>query len=806
MKKLFMVILLMLFTAVGGKAQIVDLYHYQPDATAPTITLTADPGTIMITRFEVDRPASLHEINTWFVTDPAAAGDSVMVYLFGRDGGGEYPLLLSPVVAIKAFIPVGSTLVRFPFQGNLPTFTRPTSFFVGVQPLGPSVKVRLDAVYQTPTCFTAEGDTMFTSSYWQNLPPNYIPFNAHFGDGMAIYNWYVGVKVEFAPPVQNFFTDATLLAGLNSLMPEGMRVSWGDFDNDGNQDMLYGASLMRNNGNGKFTNVAASVGYDGGSEVNMFVDIDNDGDLDIVCQPATLLYMNENGTYVKDTEPGFSPGRNTTAMAFADYDGDYFLDFFVAHGEYMYKQNPANPNDSALIRGAAYEGYFYGNSQNGKFRDIKNTILGGYRAWTYGRDPYDQTKLVTGYRPVTGVNWADIDGDGDMDLYCTNNRLQPNYAFENQGNGFFREVSQLHGLQGTMKSNPDYLGLYGNSRGCDVADYDNDGDVDIFVGEGLEKFRLLAGDRTAVWQNSGYPNSTFTQVGNDVSMLAFNLYDADAAWGDFDNDGLYDVVTTPGENCNNASLYKQNPDGSFTNLTYESGINAQYSLGVVWVDYDNDGDLDLSIATENGIKLYRNDMVGLGNWVALNVRSKTKNLYSVDAKVQVIAGAKTWTRWITVGKGAGSQSPLVQYVGLGTVSAIDSVLVTWPDRSTMSMLNPEINKLHNMIEPDPVSVGDVSAPVALQLDQNYPNPFSRSTHGVTNISYTLASAGDLRVQMFDTRGALVRTIVSGYQEAGTYVANWNGLDDAGRQVASGSYSYVLTMNGRSVTRSMVVVK
>jgi hypothetical protein len=803
MKKLLPMLLLMLIAASVSQAQVVDLFYYQADQNY--YTLNAQPLTMMLTRFEVDRPAKLHEINAWFVTE-AAASDSVMVYLLGRDGGGEYPLLLSPVIAIKAFIPVGSTLIRFPFSDPLPTLSRPTSFFVGIQPLGPNVKVRMDAVTQTPTCATAEGDTMFTSSYWMPVQPPYIPFNAHFTGGMAINNWYIGVKVEYDPPAQNFFTQAQLTAGLN-LMPDGMRLSWGDFDNDGYQDLLYGANLMRNNGNGKFSNVASTVGYDGGSEVNMFADIDNDGDLDIVCQPATLLYINNNGTFVKDTEPGFGPGRNTTAMAFSDYDGDYFLDFFVAHGEYMYKKNPANPNDSALIRGAAYEGYFYSNSTNGKFRDIKTTVLGGYRSGQYGRDPYDQTKQIAGYRPVTGANWADVDGDGDLDLYCTNNRLQPNYLFENQGNGFLREVANLHGLQGVLKSNPDYLGLYGNSRGCDVADYDNDGDVDIFVGEALEKFRLLAGDRTAVWKNSGYPNAAFTQVGNDVSKLAFDLYNADAAWGDFDNDGLLDVAVTPGENCFNASLYKQNPDGSFTNMTYEAGIDAVYSLGVVWVDYDNDGDLDLSIATETGLKLYRNDLVGTGNWVAFNVRSKTKNIHSVGAKVEVIAGAKTWTRWITIGKGAGSQAPLVQYVGIGTAAAIDSVVVTWPDGSSMSMLNPAINELHNLIEPDPVSVGDdPQAPAALQLDQNYPNPFAHSTHGMTSISYTITSAGDARVQVYDTRGALVRTLVNGRQETGTHVVTWNGRDEAGMPVASGTYNYVLTMSGRTVSRSMVVVK
>ncbi|MBR9976436.1 MAG: VCBS repeat-containing protein [Bacteroidetes bacterium] len=803
MKKLIPMFLLTLFAVTSAQAQVVDIFHYQAEQNY--FLLTANPYTIMLSRFEVERPARLHEINAWFHTEQSAS-DSVMIYLFGREGGGEYPLLLAPVVTIKAFVPVGSTLLRFPFQGNLPTFNRPTSFFVGVQPLGPNVKVRMDAITQTPSCATAEGDTMYTSSYWQPLSPPYIPYNARFGTGMAINNWYVGVKVEFDAPPQNLFTEATVVAKLHTMMPDGRRVSWGDFDNDGHQDLLYGQYLMRNNGNGTFTDISANSGYDGGSEVNMFVDIDNDGDLDIVCQPAELIYTNDGGMLTKDTQPGFGPGRNTTAMAFADYDGDFFPDMFVAHGEYMYMKNPANPQDSALVRGAAWEGYFYGNSQNGKFRDIKLSVLGGYRSGGFGRNPYDQQQTVNGYRPITGVNWADIDGDGDMDLYCTNNRLQPNYLFENQGNGFLRDVANLHGLQGVMKTEPTYIGLYGNSRGCDVADYDNDGDVDILVGESMEKFRLGAGDRTAVWKNSGPPNAAFTQVGNDVSKFAFDLYNGDVAWGDFDNDGLYDVFITPGARCFNAYLYKQNADGSFTNMTYEAGIDAVNSLGAVWVDYDNDGDLDLSVATETGLKLYRNDMMGMGNWVALNVRSKTKNILSVGAKVEVVSGANTWTRWITVGKGAGSQNPYTQYVGIGAAAGIDSVVVTWPDGATMSMLNPGINMIHDMIEADPVSVGDIAAAAGLELSQNYPNPFSVGAHATTSITYSVATAGEVRLQIYDARGALLRTLVRSHQDAGDHVVSWNGRDDAGLPVASGTYRSVLTLGDRSVSRNMIVVK
>lgn len=807
MKKLILTALtLMLMAGSAGAQQLVDLFHYQPEQNYFVLNLPA--RAMAVSRFEVERAARLHEINVWFAPDQnASGGDSVNIYLFGRETGGAYPLLLQPVITIKAWVPEGTnTLVRFPFGDQKPTFVRPTNFFVGVQVLGTNVRVRMDRYTQTPDCATSEGDTMYTSSYWQPVQPPYIPYNASFASGMAINNWYTGCKVEYLDPPENMFTEATLLAGVNA-MPESRRISWGDYNDDGYQDLIYGTHLYENDGDGTFTDVGATVGYDGGSEVNMFADIDNDGDLDIVCQPENIIYINEDGAFTKDTEPGFGVSRNTTAMTFADYDMDSYPDLFVANGEYMYVQNPQNPSDSALVRGAAWEAFFYGNSQNGKFRDVKSMVLGGYRAGNYGRNPYDQQQQVQGYRPITGANWADIDGDGDLDLYACNNRLQPNYLFENQGNGFLREVSSLHSLQGVVKTDPDLVGLFGNTRGCDFADYDNDGDVDLFVGEALEKWRLPAGDRTAVWQNSGPPNSQFSQVANTTSGLGLSLYDGDISWGDFDNDGLADVLVTPGENCFNATLYRQNPDRSFENVTYIAGIDAVNSLGAGWADYDNDGDLDLAIATETGLKLYRNDMQGTGNWVGFNLRSINSNVYAIGAKIEVVAGGTTYTRWVTAGKGAGSQQPYVQHVGIGAASSIDSVMVRWPDGKTLTLSDVDINMIHDVIEQPPVSVGDTpTSPMAMQLHQNYPNPFSRSSASSTQIDWELGSQSEVSIRIYDTRGALVRTLVSGSRDAGSYSVSWDGRDQNGAAVSSGTYRYVLNVNGKTAARSMVVVR
>ncbi len=803
MKRVLQILFVSMFLFGGANAQMIDLMYYQPEMNYTLVGL--QPGSMTITRFKTEYPAKLHEISFWPHTE-AAAGDSVNVYVFGREGGGAYPVLLYPLITGKMFVPGGTnTLIRIPFDPQ-PTFDLPTTFFVAVQPLGENVKVRMDNYRQTPNCATSEADTMYTNSYWMPLQPPYIPFSSRFQGNVAIKNWYVGAMVEyFKHSPETMFTDATLIAGLN-VPPDGQRVAWADFNDDGYQDLLYGGHLFRNNGNGTFMDVASSVGYSEGSEVQMLADVDNDGDLDIVCQPKELIYFNDEGAFTKDDMPGFSPGKNTQAMSFADYDGDGYIDLFVANGEYMYRQNPQVPGDSALVKGAAWEAYMYGNTQNGHFRDIKSMVLGGYRSGAYGRDPYNPQQIVQGYRPITGVQWVDIDGDGDMDIYACNNRLQPNYFFKNQGNGFFQESALTHKLQGFTKTNPDYLGLYGNSRGCDFADYDNDGDMDLLVGENMEQFRLGAGDPTAVWTNSGKPLSVFSIVNPGVSHLRFDLWNADASWGDFNNDGLLDLMITPGEKCVDAALYLQNPDRSFTNVTFSAGINVMASLGLAWVDYDNDGDLDLSLATETGLKLYRNDMAEVGNWVAFNLRSRTSNIYAIGATIRVYAGGQIYMRTVVVGEGAGSQQPYVQHVGIGTAAAIDSVTVLWPNGTGLSLTDVEINKIHDITEEPPVSVAGVPVPGDVTLQQNYPNPFSIAASAVTSIGYTLAVSSDVTVEIYDSRGALVRSLVASDRPSGAHQLQWNGMDRSGRKVASGTYTYVLSAAGQMLSRQLIVVK
>ncbi len=584
----------------------------------------------------------------------------------------------------------------------------------------------------------------------------------------------------------------------------GAKVSWADYDADGLQDCLWGDHLYRNNGNGTFTDVATTVGFTKGSDMEMFVDVDNDGDLDIVCMPANLLYLNDKGNFTLDQNPGFMPAVNSTAMSFADYDSDKYPDFVLANGEYMYMKNPANPSDSALIPGAAWEAYLYVNTQDGHFSDQKKAYLGGYLRGPWGRNPYNQSQQIEGWRPARCVQWVDFDDDGDMDLFMGNDRLQPDLVFQNQGTGDLANVARVVGLEGERKSS--YPGYYGNTMGCDFGDYDNDGMMDILKSSVAYPYRTPYSDMTTLFRNIGSPDYTFASVINGGP--GYRAMNGDVAWGDFNNDGLLDFYITTNEKCYASQLYMQNPDNTFVDVTYAAGVGLENARSVAWVDFDNDGKLDLCVVMPDGLKLFKNQLTGIGNSTTLTLTSKTANVFALGAQLKVHVGSTIYTRQIVAGKGAGVQEPYAQHIGIGTAAKIDSVTIRWPLGNMETVKDVPINAGKTIVEYvyDPTAAETPAQPTSVDLQQNFPNPFSRSRNAMTNIGYNLPASAVVKLDVFDLKGALVRTLINQSQGAGMHFIQWDGLDARGRSVPAGTYQYVLTTNGVVLSKRLIVLK
>ena len=800
MKHLFHLFVLAGLFAGTAQAQVKFEYYNVEDNY---LLLNLPTNSIMLTRFDAIAPFRVQEISAWFVT-PTIEGQADLV-MFGKEGGYHFPYQLKPLFQpVRVTIPAGKdSLFRFRFTTPV-DIGGPGQFFVGIIKRSDDLFVRMDRLTQQITCANDELDSSFTNTFAQyNAATSSYAFGAWFNSRLPINNWYMGASGEYYNEnPQPSFSDATVETGLNASQSDNPRLAWGDFDGDGRQDLLSGNRLYRNKPDGTFEDVAASVGYTAGSRVQMFVDVDNDADLDIVCQPDNYIYINTAGSFARLGTTGLGSSVNTQAMSFADYNNDGFPDFFVGNGEYMYMKNPNNPQDSALVEGAAWQGYLY-TYKSGAYVD--NTAnVGGYQKGSYGRNPYNRNQTVDGWRPSTAVQWVDFDNDGDMDLFVGNDRLQPNSLFENQGTPFFRSVAQAHGAQGGTKSG--YSGLYGNTRGCDFGDVDNDGTMDLLTGETAIPFELVYSDLTSVWKNTA--SSAFSFSNNQaVAKLGYTVYQADVAWADFDNDGRLDFYVTTGERCYTSSLYRQNQDGSFTDVTFESGASTESGLGTAWADFDNDGDLDLAVASEFGLRLFRNETPQKGNWVELNLKASTGNSHALGARVRVHAGGKVYLREVVAGKGAGTQQPYVLHFGLGSAAAIDSVLIRWPGKKNETVKGLAINQIHTITQKSPTSVkGETAAASVPDLQQNYPNPFSKSRNGSTSIAYNLPRNANILLEIFDMRGARVKTLVRGTQTPGMHFMTWDGRSDTGAIVPNGTYQYILTADGSVLTKQLVVLK
>jgi tetratricopeptide (TPR) repeat protein len=291
------------------------------------------------------------------------------------------------------------------------------------------------------------------------------------------------------------FSDVTKAAGVADKEKSSFTASFGDYDNDGYLDLLVASglkdgnspnSLFHNNGDGTFTDVAIEAGlvHRGPTIGCAFGDYDDDGNLDIHVvhvNGSNLLYKNNgDGTFNEVTESANArlPIQRGFVTFFFDYDNDGDLDLFTSSmcnlTEYLTSRISGKAQTKthlALLR----------NNGEGTFTDITN-----------------QAGLYLSFGSM-GANYGDYDYDGNLDIYLSNGgppvgRLEPNALFRNNGDGTFTEITEAAGV-----------GNLGKGHGVTFADYDNDGDLDIYSSIGGH----YPADRTpnSLYQNPGTGNN-----------------------------------------------------------------------------------------------------------------------------------------------------------------------------------------------------------------------------------------------------------------------------------------------------------
>lgn len=544
------------------------------------------------------------------------------------------------------------------------------------------------------------------------------------------------------------FTDVTFDADLFYMKGDEKtrftsgRVAIGDYNNDGWDDILLnGNILLRNNANGKFINVTFSAGVcrmvedKAGKKIKAMIptsggvwgDYDNDGFLDFYAIAGKgsrdyLFHNNGDGTFTDVTEKAGAVYDNypSEGAAWVDFNGDGFLDIYVANYE-----------DYSVSLGSGTPDFLYLNQRNGTFKRV---------------DPKKQGILPKSYQNQCGrgVSPADFDSDGDMDIFVSNYRLNPNFLWENRGNGYFKETSREHGIKGIPSAvfGTVYLG---HTIGSQWADFNNDGYLDLISCNLAHPRYIGFSNKTMLYINQGSQTKfSFGDI-RQFSGIGYEETHSDPAVADFDNDGFLDLFMTSIYVGRKAYLYRNTghflePDPSipydndlpekpfknkpmFEDVSWVTGTRIDNGWGCAWFDYDNDGDLDLIVGSGSGVHLMRNDNQTGNNWLKVKLVGARSNRSAIGAQVYVFGKIPVelldnplfkrklnighelnyiLTRHVEGGKGTTSQSSLTQHFGLGKKLARFkmNIFVRWPGGKTQILRNVEPNKYYEIRETD----------------------------------------------------------------------------------------------------------
>ncbi len=567
--------------------------------------------------------------------------------------------------------------------------------------------------------------------------------------GIRFQNTVVDNKDENSFQFRNFYN--------------GGGVALGDINNDGLPDVVLTSNLGKNKiylnkGNFKFDDITASSGFQQNEQWSTgvtFVDINADGWLDIyICSSGHVgtnnrrnqLYINNhNNTFTEASKQyGLDHSGYSTQAVFFDYDLDGDLDCFIIDnspipfGSLSYQ----GMRDSALSAWKVPEQYKGGGNHlykntNNHFEEVSQKAGIHTSLLSFG----------------LGVSVADINGDGYPDIYIGNDFLERDYLYINQKNGTFKDE-----LENWMQ----HISM--SSMGTDIADINNDGYPDIYTTDMLppDDYRLKTTgtfDNVDLYRSkikAGFynqyvrnclqlnnKNGKFLDIANTTGVSA-----TDWSWGlvmfDADNDGFNDIYVCNGINRDLSnldfldffssdmyqrilvtgnkqniadSLIKKIPQTPLLNKAYRNtgkllfedvGVQwgfttPSFSNSVAYADLDNDGDLDMIVNNENQPAfVYKNNARELNknNYINVKLKGSGGNTFAIGASIKIYQGNQILSREIEPVRGFQSSVDYQQTIGLGKITKVDSMVITWPNFATTTFNHPQLNKLYTLLQSD----------------------------------------------------------------------------------------------------------
>ena len=564
----------------------------------------------------------------------------------------------------------------------------------------------------------------------------------------------------------------------------GGGVSTGDINNDGLPDIYFTANSKGNNklylnkGNFEFEDITEKAGVKGISDWctgSTMADVNGDGFLDIYVSTVSNKYEltghnelyinNKNGTFSEQSEKmGLNTGCFTTQSAFFDYDRDGDLDCYILNQSHHPHANIVDTGNRKKYDSTSGD-RFYRNDLNttGKFTEVSK-LAGIY-----------QSNLGYGL----GLAIADINNDGWDDIYVGNDFHENDYYYVNQHNGTFTEEGAKH-----------FRHYSRFSMGNDVADYNNDGQLDLVTVDMLppdeKTLKTYGSDENpdiykVKLELNGYQyqyskNSLQRNNGSGVSFsetaLQSGVAATDWSWcplfADFDNDGNKDLFISSGivkrpvdldyvrfvsdleahkgmnqtdkyddiaidkmpDGSSHPFLFKGNGTMAFTDISNDWGTGKMkgYYNGAAYADLDNDGNLDLVINPLNAKAVILKNNAPKQNSLTLSFKSDNGNTFGIGAKAYLFQKGKMQYQQLMLTRGFESSSDTRLHFGLGADSLIDSIMVVWPDQKMQVVKNVMANKpivfevknasgtfnYDSVFKPVAPALTDISTQVAIQ--------------------------------------------------------------------------------------------
>lgn len=518
----------------------------------------------------------------------------------------------------------------------------------------------------------------------------------------------------------------------------GGGISAGDINNDGLTDLFFSGNMVDNKlylnqGELNFKDVTEESGLSGDRRWytgTTMADVNGDGLMDIYCLVAgqsgnkkNQLFINQGDNTFKEqaSNLGLDDAGNSVDATFFDFDNDGDLDVYVAnypitpfeYNSYHYKMRMDRVTDTETDN-------LYRND-GGKFTKITNNA--GVRLYSLS----------------LSVTASDINNDGWIDLYVSNDFGTPDCLYINQKDGTFKNE---------IKSATAHTAFYG--MGVDIADFNNDGHVDIIqmdmdassnrrskanmASMNPELFANIerVGFQYQYMQNALQINTGFNHQGipkfKDISRLA-GVSSTDWSWApllaDFDNDGYKDLFVSNGtrREINNKDyfeslrgekkhedsllikslniptepidnyVFKNNGDLTFSKSNANWGIEDKgFSNGAVYVDLDNDGDLELVTNNiDNYASLFENHSADISNHLTVAFKGSAKNTHGIGAKIHLYHNNKYQVQELSLSRGFQSSIAPKLHFGLGDDEKIDSLVVVWPNQKSQKLSDVKIN-------------------------------------------------------------------------------------------------------------------